>query len=185
MRSRYLLMPEQFRTDRLLASRLRREDAEEIFYTYASKPEATKYVSWPTHKSLQDTRDFLSYAAAGWAAGIDYSYGLRLNGRLVGSIGVVNNNGSIQFGYILSPSQWGKGLATEACRKLMEILSSLDGVNSVGTFVDVENAASARVLVKSGLNEIERRARWFRFVNQQNEEKDCLLFRLPLPRRPI
>ncbi len=179
-----LVMPESFNTERMVASRLRHEDAEEIFYTYASKPEATKYVSWPTHSSMEDTRRFLQYTRSGWNAGLDYGYSLRIAGhRLVGSCGAVNNNGSIQFGYILSPSQWGKGLATEACRKLMEILSSLRGVQSIGTFVDAENTASARVLLKSGLTEIERRVRWFRFVNQGNQQKDCILFRLPLPRR--
>lgn len=177
-------MPEVFRTERLVASRLRHEDAEEIFYTYASKPEATKYMAWPTHLSLEDTRTFLQYTRTGWNNGVDYSYGLRLGGRrLIGSCGAMNNGGSIQFGYILSPTHWNRGLATEACLKLMEILSSLREVNMIGTFVDVDNVASARVLIKSGLVEVEKRERWFRFVNQGNQEKDCILFRLPLPRR--
>jgi len=178
-----LSMPEEFRTMRLVASRLRHEDAEEIFYTYASKPEATKFVSWPTHKSLRDTRAFIDYSLVGWSSGADYSFGLRLkNHRLVGSCGLLNENGVIQFGYIMSPTHWGRGLATEACQKLMQILSSLEGVKSVGTFVDSENLASARVLVKSGLQEVERRTRWFRFVNQGSVEKDCIFFKLPLLR---
>ena len=176
-------MPESFTTERLGIYRLRHEDAEEIFYTYASKPDATKYVSWPTHQSLADTKRYLSFARAGWHAGVDYSYGLRLAGRrLIGSCGVVNDQGNIQFGYILSPSQWGQGYATEACRKLMEILSSLPDVKSIGTFVDADNVASAKVLVKSGLQQVEQRQKWFRFVNQGNQEKDCILFRLPLHR---
>ncbi len=177
-------MPEEFRTARVGAFRLRHEDAEEIFYTYASKPEATKYVSWPTHQKLDDTRAYLSFARSGWAAGIDFSYGLRLaNRRLIGSCGVVNDRGSLQFGYILSPSQWGQGYATEVCRELMALLGELKGVHSIGTFVDADNAASARVLSKAGLQLVERRERWFRFVNQGNMEKDCLLFRLPRPGR--
>jgi len=183
MHSGRLFMPDEFRTARLVASRLRYEDAEEIFYTYASKPEATRFVSWPTHKSLRDTRVFLDYALSGWASGTDFSFGLRLqNHRLIGSCGILNDRGTIQFGYIISPTHWGRGLATEACKRLMEILSVLDGVKSVGTFVDAENVASARVLIKSGLQEVERRTRWFRFVNQQNQEKDCIFFRLPLSR---
>ena len=137
-----LPMPESFTTERLGIYRLRHEDAEEIFYTYASKPGATKYVSWPTHQSLADTKRYLGFTRAGWQAGVDYSYSLRLAGRrLIGSCGLVNDHGNIQFGYILSPSQWGQGYATEACRKLMEILSSLPGVKSIGTFVDAENVA--------------------------------------------
>lgn len=176
-------MSEQFFTDRLRCHRLRHEDAEEIFYTYASKAEATTFVSWPTHRSLADTRSFLSYCRAAWESGNDYSFAIRLRqGRLIGSCGVINDEGSLQFGYVLSPTQWGNGYATEVCRRLMELLTALPGVKTIGSFVDAENVASARVLIKSGLQEIERREKWFRFVNQGNQPKDCVLFRFPLLR---
>src|SRR5262245_61299016 len=179
-----LALPEQFFTDRLGVFRLCHEDAEEIFYTYASKEEATRFVSWPTHRRLSDTRSFLSFCHDGWDSGVDYSFAIRLpNRRLVGSCGVINDDGSLQFGYILSPSQWGNGYATEVCRRLMGLLSALPSVKAIGTFVDAENVASARVLVKSGLNEFERREKWFRFVNQGNQPKDCVLYRLPLRRQ--
>ena len=173
-------MPKQFVTDRLGIFRFCYEDAEEIFYTYASKPEATKFVSWPTHDRVADSRRFLSLARERWANGQDYSYGIRLvNNRLIGSCGVVNDHGQIQFGYILSPSQWGNGYATEVCKKLMEILKSMPEVKSIGTFIDAENLASERVLLKSGLKFIEKREKWFRFVNQNNQAKDCKIFNLP------
>lgn len=176
-----LPMPESFFTERLGMYRLRHEDAEEIFYTYASKEEATKYVSWPTHQTIADTRRYLAFARSGWEAGIDYSFAIRLpNRRLIGSCGVVNDKGIIQFGYILSPSQWGQGYATEVCKKLMHILTATPGIQSIGSFVDADNLASARVLLKSGLEQIEVKTKWFRFVNQGNREKDCILFRLPL-----
>lgn len=177
-------MPEEFFTERLGMFRLRHEDAEEIFYTYASKPEATKYVSWATHETIRDTRSYLVVSRRGWEAGVDYSFAIRLQGRrLIGSCGVINDNGSIQFGYILSPSQWGNGYATEMCRRLMEIVSALPGVISVGTFVDADNTASIRVLEKSGLKLVERREQWFRFVNQGQALKDCLVYRFPMPAR--
>jgi ribosomal-protein-alanine N-acetyltransferase len=176
-----LALPEQFSTNRLWCHRLRREDAEEIFYTYASKTEATRFVSWRTHSSLADTRSFLSYCVNAWESGNDYTFGIRLpNRRLIGSCGVVNDEGILQFGYIISPSQWGNGYATEVCQRLMDLLSALPNVKTIGTFVDAENVASARVLIKSGLQELERREKWFRFVNQGNKQKDCILFRLPL-----
>jgi RimJ/RimL family protein N-acetyltransferase len=61
-------------------AKLRYEEAEEIFYCYASKPEATRFMSWPTHRSLVDTKAFLQYAAQGWKAGTDYSYSIRTQG---------------------------------------------------------------------------------------------------------
>ena len=177
-----LFIPEQLETLRLTLTRLKYEDAEEIFYAYASKPAATKFMSWPTHQNIEDSRSFLRYAVQGWRDGTDYSFGVRLKdySRLIGGCGMVHKEGNIQFGYILSPTQWGKGYATEVCRKLMETVRSLPGVYRVNTFVDAENIASARVLIKSGLVEEARLEKWFRFVNQDNQPRDCQLFKLPL-----
>ncbi len=178
-----LNLPEQFETNRLLLSRLRYEDAEEIFYTYASKPEATRYVSWPTHQSLQDTRAYLHYAVPAWGKGSDYSYTARLRdtNRLIGTFGILNEAGKVQFGYIISPTQWNKGFATEMCQAFMGLLQQQPQVHRIWTLVDAENSASARVLQKAGLVEEARLAKWFRFVNQNNEPKDCLIYRLPAP----
>jgi ribosomal-protein-alanine N-acetyltransferase len=177
-----LALPEKLLTDRLILQRLRYEDAEEIFYTYASKPEATRYMSWPTHESIKDTRSFLNYAVNGWKQGIDYSYSIRLKetGRMVGSCGVLNDDGKIQFGYILGPLHWRKGYATEVCLKLVHTLKVLPEVYRIGTFVDTDNVNSMKVLLKAGLVEEAYLPKWFRFVNQNNEPKDCILFKFPL-----
>ncbi|HOX84226.1 MAG TPA: GNAT family N-acetyltransferase [Chryseolinea sp.] len=176
-----LNLPEKLSTERLVLQRLRYEDAEELFYTYASKPEATKFVSWPTHQSLDDTRSFLRYAIHAWSTGKDYSFSIRLkeSNRLIGSFGIMNDDGKVQFGYTLSPTQWGRGYATEVCKCMMQILKKLEGVIRIQTFVDVENVASANVLLKSGLVEEAHLVSYFKFVNQDNAAKDCILFKLP------
>ena len=176
----HLLLPEHIETARLTLERLRYEDAEEIFYAYASKTEATKYMSWPTHQRISDTRNYLKFAIQGWTFGIDYSYGVRLKetNQMIGSFGVLNDQGKLQFGYILSPTQWGRGYATEVCKAMLPLLKMQLGVFRIGTFVDAENVASAHVLQKSGLVEEARLEKWFRFVNQNNEAKDCILFKL-------
>ena len=179
-----LTLPEHFATERLSIHRLKYEDAEELFFTYASKEEATQFVSWPRHKTLDDTRSFLRYAIEAWESGRDYSFALRRkeDNRLIGSFGVINENGKLQFGYILSPTQWNKGYATEVCQHMMNLLVRQPKVYRIQSFVDAENIASAKVLLKSGLVEEARLPKWFRFVNQNNEAKDCILFRLPLER---
>lgn len=175
-------LPTQVFTDRLTLKKLRYEEAEEIFYSYASKDEATRFMSWPTHQSLRDTMSFLRYADEGWKAGTDYSYSIRLvnNARLIGSFGIINESGNLQFGYIFSPTQWGNGYATEACKAMINVLRNLQGVYRIQTFTDVDNKASANVLLKSGLIEEARLSHWFRFVNQNNQVKDCIHFRFPL-----
>ena len=175
-------LPTQIITERLTIQKLRYEEAEEIFYSYSSKPEATRYMSWPTHNSLDDTIAFLQYAERGWRAGTDYSFSVRLanSARLIGSFGVMNEDGKVQFGYIYSPTQWGKGYATEVCRAMMNTLRRQPGVYRIQTFTDVDNLASARVLIKSGLVEEGRLSHWYRFVNQDNAAKDCIQFKLPM-----
>jgi [ribosomal protein S5]-alanine N-acetyltransferase len=175
-----LLLPERIETNRLILLRLRYEDAEEIFYAYASKPEATKYLAFPTHRSVNDARDFVRYAVEAWNAGNEYVYGIRLkeSGQLIGSFGVINDNGKVNFGYCISPSQWGKGYTTEACGEVLKYLKQNAAIFRIWTFVDAEHTASINVLKKCGLQQEARLAKWFRFVNQGNQPKDCILFLL-------
>jgi [ribosomal protein S5]-alanine N-acetyltransferase len=180
-----LSLPETIRTERLMLKRLRYEDAPEIFYGYASKPEVTRWVSWLTHRSVEDTVKFLGYATQAWSLGKDYSYAIRITSSniLAGSIGIINNNGDIQFGYVLGPAHWGKGFATEACRAILEQVTRLPEVKRVSTFVSIENQASIRVLEKCGLKKETLLKKWFLFPNAGPEKQDCFSYAYPLPAR--
>ena len=173
-----LNLPEKIETDRLILKRLRYEDAEEIFYTYASKPEVTKYLAFPTHQSVADARNFLEYVIGAWDSGAEYAFGIRLkkDHRFIGSIGFINENGKVQFGYALSPNFWNQGIITEACQAALELLKQQKDIYRIWTFIDAENEASGKVLQKCGLVEEARLTKWFRFVNQGNQPKDCILY---------
>jgi RimJ/RimL family protein N-acetyltransferase len=171
-------LPQRIETERLILSRLRYEDAEEIFYTYASKPEATKYLAFPTHQSVLDARKFTRYAVGAWDADLEFVFSIRLKDslRFIGTFGIINENGKVNFGYCISPSQWGNGYVTETCRTVLNILKRNKNIHRIWTFVDAENEASIKVLKKCGLKEEARLTNWFRFVNQDNKPKDCILF---------
>lgn len=173
-----LVLPERIETDRLILARLRYEEAEEIFYAYASKPEATRYLSFLTHQSIRDARNFVNYAVAAWDTGNEYVYGIRLkeDSRFIGSFGVINDNGKVHFGYCISPSQWGNGYTTEAGRAVLAVVKQQKDIYRIWAFADAENVASHKVLLKCGLTEEARLEKWFRFINQDNQPKDCILF---------
>jgi ribosomal-protein-alanine N-acetyltransferase len=175
-------LPELIETNRLLLQRLRYEDAEEIFFAYASKPEATKFLSWPTHIEIENSRAFLRYAIDAWTKAKDYSFSIRLKetGQLIGSFGIINDDGKVQFGYVITPTKWNQGFATETVVKMMSVLKEQPGIYRISTFVDVENIASQKVLLNSGLVEEARLEKWFRFINQNNQPKNCILYNLPL-----
>jgi [ribosomal protein S5]-alanine N-acetyltransferase len=171
-------LPERIETERLLIQRLKYEDAEEIFYCYASKPEATRYVSWATHTSIRETRTFLRYANDSWSYGLDFSFSIRLKEtqQLIGSYGVINEKGRMQFGYILGPNHWGKGFATEACIAITHLLKAQDQIYRIGTYVDCENIASIKVVEKCGYTCEAKLSNWMCFPNQNNQPKDCWVY---------
>ena len=59
--------------------------------------------------------------------------------------------GDIEIGYVLKKSAWGKGYATEACKRLLKFAFEDSPLKEIVATTDPENAASQRVLEKCGL----------------------------------
>lgn len=176
------VIEQQIFTERLVLRRLRPQEAEEVFFTYGSKTEVSRFLTWPTHRGILDSRQFLHYADKAWRAGTEFTFGMRLktSDRLIGAFGVRNDDGRLEIGYVLSPACWHQGFATEACTAMVLYLRSLPWVYRIQSFVDAENIASRRVLEKSGFVEEARLPKWRRFINQNNAPRDCIQFRVNL-----
>ncbi len=70
--------------------------------------------------------------------------------RLVGSCGLGRRpSGSVELGYWIATTFWGRGFATEACSALVDIARTLGLACLEGSHF-VDNPASARVLEKLG-----------------------------------
>ena len=67
----------ELETERLLLRRMRLDDAEAMF-AYASDPEVTRYVLFDTHRSIEDSREFLRFATEGYERGDFGGWGLLL-----------------------------------------------------------------------------------------------------------
>ena len=48
-------------TERLILRKVTWDDIEDI-HAYSSNEEVTKYVTWETHKTLADTKEFIEFA---------------------------------------------------------------------------------------------------------------------------
>ena len=59
----------------------------------------------------------------------------------------------VEVGYILKRSAWGKGYATESCRRLLKFAFEETPLEEIVAVTDPENTASQKVLRKSGLIE--------------------------------
>ena len=76
---------------------------------------------------------------------------------VVGAISLERRgNDRLTLGYALAPEVWGKGLATEGVRAMVDTAFSLSEVSVIEASVHVTNPASLRVLEKAGFAHVGR-----------------------------
>ena len=59
----------------------------------------------------------------------------------------------IEVGYFLKPSAWGKGVATEACRRVVQCAFEESSLREIVATFDSGNTASRHVLLKAGFTD--------------------------------
>lgn len=111
---------------------------------------------WDTHRSIDDTKEFLDRALS-WrerATDLGYAIVLRESGKMIGSIGLHNyepHNKCIEMGYVIAPPYWNKGYVTEAVRGLVKEVFALTDMNRIQAHHYLANDASGRVMEKAGM----------------------------------
>ena len=139
---------------------------------YAGDAAVTRFMEWPTHVDIDDTEDFIDAVQGGWDDGDDYCYLLTLadSGHIVGAASLQFDAHGASLGYIVAAEHWGQGIASEAAAALVDAAWQTDDLYRVWATVDIDNAASARVLVKIGLTYEARLARWSLRPNRESPE---------------
>ena len=66
-------------------------------------------------------------------------------------------DGQIEVGYLLIPSAWGQGFASEICARLLRFAFEMTELEEVVATTDPENAASQNVLQKCGMRPIGKK----------------------------
>ena len=144
--------PESLETSRLFLRRPAHADAESIFRRYASDPVVTRYLSWPTHRTVEDTHAFISWDGNEWQTWPGGSYLIFPRGEdhLLGGTGLSFKSASVAVtGYVFAQDAWGQGFATEALQAMVGV-ARLSGVKRLEAVCHAQHAASARVLEKCG-----------------------------------
>jgi ribosomal-protein-alanine N-acetyltransferase len=168
--------PEKIETARLLLRRPKQSDAQSVFHRYASDREVTRYLSWPTHRSVADTLAFVAMSDDEWhrwPAG-PYLVMARENGRaeeLVGSTGLFYKSRTRAVtGYVFAKDAWGQGFATEALESMVDVARQT-GVERLEAICHAEHTPSAHVLEKCGFAREEVRREHFVFPNLRPQKK--------------
>lgn len=142
----------ELETGRLRLRRIRREDAETIFETWASDPEVTRYLTWHPHESPADTRAIVDKWVADYEKEDTCRWGIerKADGVLMGMIDIVDiRNGAPAIGCCSGRAFWNNGYMTEAMRAVRDELFSM-GYDRICVEAVAENIGSNRVIEKTG-----------------------------------
>jgi [ribosomal protein S5]-alanine N-acetyltransferase len=171
-------VPEQIETERLHLRPMRITDAADIFARYAQDPEVARYMTWRPHQGTEESVEFLRRCEQAWRLGTAHAWAITLAGdsQVIGSIELRLDGHRAEIGYVLARAEWGKGYMTEAARAVADMSLALPGVYRVAAMCDVENAASARVMEKVGMQREGLLRRYILHPNVSNEPRDVYLY---------
>lgn len=150
-----------FKTPRLLGRHLEPNDLTDLLEVYGDA-EAMRWVDDGEPLSRADAIRWLEVTKNNYER---YGYGMSAliepaSGETVGFCGLVHPDGQseAEIKYALKRRYWRKGLATEAVQAMLAYGAKTHGLGSVIATTAPENAASHRVLLKSGMVQGELRA---------------------------
>ena len=143
-------------TSRLILRRAVREDAEPMFRNWASDPEVTKYLTWPTYEKVETAYQILDLWVSEYEKPNYYQWMIELKelGEPIGSISAVRQNDRVEeaeIGYCIGSQWWHRGIMTEALSAVIEYLFTEVGMNRVAARHDPNNPHSGGVMRKCGM----------------------------------
>ena len=143
-------------THRLILRQFRPEDAADMFANWASDPEVTRFLTWPTHRSAEVTAMIVNSWVSRYGDGSFFQWAVewKETGSVIGSIAVVRLEeaiGEAEIGYCLGRAFWGRGIMPEALRAVIDYLFDTAGLNRITAGYDVNNPNSGRVMEKAGM----------------------------------
>ena len=143
-------------TPRLILRPFTLEDAPVMYRNWASDPEVTKYLTWPTHPSVQVSQMVLSDWVSCYEKKDYYQWAivLRETGEPIGSMAVVSQRddvGKAEIGYCIGRRWWRQGITPEALSAVIRFLMDEVGMQRIEARHDPRNPASGAVMRKCGM----------------------------------
>jgi RimJ/RimL family protein N-acetyltransferase len=137
-----------------------------ILYEFQLDPEATAMAAFPS----RDHDAFMAHSAKIMADASTVYHVILADGQVAGSLVSWEMEGEREVGYWLGREFWGKGIATEALRQFLGVVTT----RPLFAHVAKHNIGSRRVLEKCGFTVIGDD----KYFNIGNEEVDEFVLRL-------
>jgi len=165
-------------TERLILRKPCMEDAPAIFTAYAQDPEVTRYMTWRSHRNIEETYRIVAVMLGLWENGKAYSCAITLKGSdtVIGMIAAHPDGFKVEIGYVLARPHWGRGYMTEAARAIVSALLAQPNVYRVFAVCDLQNPASARVMEKAGMQREGLLRKYSIHPNISDEPRDSYIY---------
>ena len=143
-------------TPRLILRKFTMDDAQAMYENWASDPEVTMFLTWPTHGSVEVTENVLKSWVDGYAQDDFYQWAIVPHdvGAPIGAIGVNFCDDALaltHIGYAIGQPFWNRGYTSEALNAVIGYLFDTVGMNRIESQHDPENPASGSVMRKCGM----------------------------------
>ena len=140
-------------TERLIITELTAEMAPDV-YAYSLDEDNRRFVPDEVFETPEEAREAVAHLISGYGDFTEpqvYAVTTRAEGRYIGYVQLVPmEDGTWEIGYHIGAAWTGKGYATEAVLGFLPAAAEGAGIREVYGICLKENAASRRVLEKSG-----------------------------------
>ncbi len=138
------------------------EDFNDMF-EYGSNKENVKFLGWGPYDSIEDAiwsieNCFLNRLEKGLPVG--YAIVWKDNNKMIGTCDIHTWNKERNFaeiGYVINKNYWNRGIATKACKVVIEYAFNELGVSRIEIAHHRGNIASKRVIEKCGFEYLDDR----------------------------
>jgi len=146
----------QIETERLILRRYTPGDAQAMYDNWASDDEVTRFLMWPTHRSVQTSERVLNDWVGHYHEDDYYHWAIvpKELGVPVGDIAVVGQNAlaqSAHIGYCIGRKWWHQGITSEALQAVIDYLFDQAGFLRIDSRHDPNNPHSGAVMRKCGM----------------------------------
>lgn len=143
-------------TDRLILRRITMEDAGAAFSNWMGDERVTKFLRWPTHRSIEDSKYIIKEWLNSYENPAFYLWTIVLKelGEAIGSISAVDMDEraeKVHIGYCIGSRWWHMGYTSEAFSALIPFFFEEVKAKRIEAQHDPENPNSGRVMAKCGL----------------------------------
>ena len=147
---------QRLETKRLVLRRLAASDAEAMFRNWASDPEVTRFLTWPTHTDVNVTKHVIGTWLPQYEKQDYYHWAITLKeagDEPIGTIhGLVNEDlEQVAIGYCLGKAWWHQGIMSEAAQTVIDFFFDQVRANSICSYHDPNNPHSGMVMKHCGM----------------------------------